>query len=141
MVAWRSSSSTLFSNEARQPPVPATPALEELLTWRIISDDTKAQASADVGPRPSPPARALATGDVRFAKSVVEFFEDIIWIFGKLPSLLGGARPATGFFSSSALFCVAAKRSRVARARTGRGPLTHFPPLAAVHPYQSVLVT
>jgi len=48
------------------------------LTCRIINDDTKAQASADVGPRPSPPLKALATGDVRFANSVVEFFEDII---------------------------------------------------------------
>jgi hypothetical protein len=48
------------------------------LTCRSINDDTKAQASADVGPRPSPPARALATGDVLLANSAVEFFEDII---------------------------------------------------------------
>jgi len=48
------------------------------LTCRIINDDTKAHASADVGPRPSPPLKALATGDVLLANSVVEFFEDII---------------------------------------------------------------
>jgi len=78
MVAWRSSSSTLFNSDAKQPPHPATPALDELLTCRIIKLETKAQASADVGPRPSAPDKALATGDVLLANSVVEFFEDII---------------------------------------------------------------
>ena len=69
-AAWAAYSSQ-YAAASMPPPAMVPPPTAE-------QPDPQAHAAAGVGPRPSPPLKALATGDVLLANSVVEFFEDII---------------------------------------------------------------